>query len=214
MPQTQTQQTKTKELNKSSKRKLREESILNAATEVFVTKGYEHSTTKEIAALANCAEGLIFKYFSGKSNLLNKILERGVTLAEQELIQLPENPDSLEDDLYILMEWIVRTYWNQRKIFQIYFAQRLRGEHGLYASSIRENFIKKRREQFINRLNKHQEKCNLCKNLDYENIYMTLNSYAIYICILLPSLSPQNSVDVYTKAKDFVKNLVYGMQVR
>ena len=155
---------------KLSKRKLREQSILNAATEIFVLKGYELSTTKEIAAQANCAEGLIFKYFSGKSNLLHKILEQGILKAEQELIHLPERYDSLEDDLNILMDWFIRIYWNQRKIFKIYFAQRFRGENSLEASKTRENHLKKRRELIFNRLQIHQKLGNLKKDADLETI--------------------------------------------
>jgi AcrR family transcriptional regulator len=201
------------EKTQSSKRKLREETILNAATEVFVTKGYELSTTKEIAALANCAEGLIFKYFSGKANLLHKILERGVIKAEQELIELPERPDSLEEDLNILIEWFVRIYWNERKIFQIYFAQRLRGERGLAVSEIREKFLKKRRETIFNRLKKHQENGAIRKDIDFENIFMTLNSYSMYICVILPALSPEKSVDVNLNTKNFIYNLVNGLKL-
>lgn len=201
------------EKTQSNKRKLREESILKAATEVFVTKGYEVSTTKEIASLANCAEGLIFKYFSGKANLLHKILERGVIKAEQELIELPERPDSLEEDLNILMEWFARIYWNERKIFQIYFAQRLRGENSLAVSEIRENFLKKRQEIIFNRLKKHQDNGALQKNIDFENIFMTLNSYSMYICVILPAISMEKSVDINSSIKKFIHNLVNGLKL-
>ena len=206
--------TQMEEKTQSNKRKLREETILNAATEVFVKKGYELSTTKEIAALANCAEGLIFKYFSGKANLLHKILERGVIKAEQELIELPERPDSLEEDLNILIEWFVRIYWNERKIFQIYFAQRLRGENGLAVSEIRENFLKKRRETIFNRLKKHQESGTLRKDIDFENIFMTLNSYSMYICVILPAVSPERNIDVSLNTKNFIYNLVNGLIIK
>lgn len=50
--------------------------IMNAAINAFAEKGFEATRTKEIAARAGIAEGTIFRYFSNK----NAILERMVPL--------------------------------------------------------------------------------------------------------------------------------------
>ena len=39
------------------------------------SRGYEATTNREIAARAGCAEGLIHRYFGGKSGLLFNIVE-------------------------------------------------------------------------------------------------------------------------------------------
>jgi len=51
-------------------RAAREAALITAAGKLFASRGYEATTTREIAACADCAEGLIHRYFKGKSGLL------------------------------------------------------------------------------------------------------------------------------------------------
>lgn len=53
-------------------------SLIEAARELFAEKGYENSTTKEIATLAACNEALIQRYFEGKEGLLLAVLQAGI----------------------------------------------------------------------------------------------------------------------------------------
>ena len=46
------------------------QAILSASLELFAEKGYSNTSTKDIARLANVAEGTIFKHFGSKENLL------------------------------------------------------------------------------------------------------------------------------------------------
>ncbi len=48
----------------------RKEQILEAAAEVFRTKGYNRATTKEIADTADVSEGTLYNYFTNKRELL------------------------------------------------------------------------------------------------------------------------------------------------
>jgi TetR/AcrR family fatty acid metabolism transcriptional regulator len=63
----------------------REERILDAAAAVFAHKGYHEATIREIAELADVADGTIYNYFDNKFDLLISILAR---IAELE--QLPD----------------------------------------------------------------------------------------------------------------------------
>ena len=65
-------------------RRERKERILDAAAAVFAQKGFHQATIREIAALADVADGTIYNYFDTKSDLLIGIMTR---LAELE--QLP-----------------------------------------------------------------------------------------------------------------------------
>ena len=49
--------------------------ILDAAIEVFASKGFHGATTSEIAKAASVAEGTIFKYYKTKKLLLHGVLE-------------------------------------------------------------------------------------------------------------------------------------------
>jgi AcrR family transcriptional regulator len=52
----------------------REQEILEAAIKVFSDKGFDGSTTSEIAKTAGIAEGTIFRYFKTKKDILRKII--------------------------------------------------------------------------------------------------------------------------------------------
>jgi len=50
-------------------------SILDAASVVFAESGFEGASTAEIARRAGVSEGLIYRYFRNKRDLLQKVLE-------------------------------------------------------------------------------------------------------------------------------------------
>jgi AcrR family transcriptional regulator len=68
---------KTKKQGKQSKKTVeqRRQDILEASLSIFAQKGYNGSTTAEIARLAGVAEGTIFRHFSTKKDLLIAVLE-------------------------------------------------------------------------------------------------------------------------------------------
>lgn len=51
--------------------------ILEAARHLFGQKGYERTTTKELAATAQVAEGTVFRYFPNKKAILIEIATEG-----------------------------------------------------------------------------------------------------------------------------------------
>jgi len=53
----------------------KQQALIVAALKLFASKGYDATTTREIAACAGCAEGLIHRYFSGKAGLLPALME-------------------------------------------------------------------------------------------------------------------------------------------
>jgi AcrR family transcriptional regulator len=56
----------------------RRERLLDAALEVFVGRGFDGATVKDIAAAAGVTQGLLYHYFPGKDALLETLLrERG-----------------------------------------------------------------------------------------------------------------------------------------
>ncbi|MCA8889561.1 MAG: TetR/AcrR family transcriptional regulator [Parvularculaceae bacterium] len=52
----------------------REESIIDAAFEMFVARGFAKTTTAEIAAAAGVAEGTLYLYFNNKEGLARAVL--------------------------------------------------------------------------------------------------------------------------------------------
>jgi AcrR family transcriptional regulator len=73
--------------------------ILDAATAVFVEKGFHRATTREIASVAGVSEGTIYNYFDSKGDLLIGIMAR---LAELE---------SLNEELMRALQGDVREFF-------------------------------------------------------------------------------------------------------
>lgn len=65
---------KSSTLKKSMRSQQREAEILKAAQYVFLEKGFERAAVSEIAARVGVVEGLIFRYFPTKRDLLNEVL--------------------------------------------------------------------------------------------------------------------------------------------
>jgi AcrR family transcriptional regulator len=57
----------------------KKQALIQAALGLFASKGYEVTTTREIAAAAGCAEGLIHRYFKGKAGLLTAMIENRIS---------------------------------------------------------------------------------------------------------------------------------------
>ena len=80
----------------------RKTQIAEAAVKVFVKKGYEGSTTKEIAKKARVSEGTIFRYFKTKKDILlyviNLLTERVIAELNREIEDM-KIPRSIKNDI-------------------------------------------------------------------------------------------------------------------
>ena len=65
--------------------------IREAALRLFASKGYEKTTTKDLASAANIAEGTLFRYFSAKKAILIDVATNGwVEILSDLLTELSE----------------------------------------------------------------------------------------------------------------------------
>ena len=69
------QETKKRDNQRKKTVEQRRQDILEAALKIFAQKGYNGSTTAEIACAAGVAEGTIFRHFTTKKDLLIAVLE-------------------------------------------------------------------------------------------------------------------------------------------
>jgi AcrR family transcriptional regulator len=99
-------------------RAAKQEALLSAASKLFARHGYEAATTREIAACAGCAEGLIHRYFNGKAGLLLAMIQHRVS---QEVVDLCDLPlaASLEMEFLQLVDWEVDRLWNDRDFLKV-----------------------------------------------------------------------------------------------
>ena len=80
-------------------RQEREARILEAAAAVFARKGYHQATIREIAELADVADGTIYNYYADKRDMLVAITRQVITSSTSETLAELQ----IEEDLGFLM---------------------------------------------------------------------------------------------------------------
>lgn len=93
---------------------------MQAALRLFASKGFEAATTREIAARAGCAEGLIHRYFAGKAGLLQALVEYKITQELQDLGCRLKRAKTFEEEFLQLVEWEVDRAWETRDFFRVF----------------------------------------------------------------------------------------------
>ena len=99
----------------------KQKALISAATGLFARRGYEETTTREIAARAGCAEGLIHRYFGGKSGLLFNIVKLHVAEDTAARIGRPACA-ALEAEIRNLMDWQLDHLWKEREFLCVAFS--------------------------------------------------------------------------------------------
>jgi AcrR family transcriptional regulator len=99
----------------------KKQALILAALRLFSSKGYEVTTTREIAAAAGCAEGLIHRYFKGKAGLLTALIEcrtssKMAIAPGDQLYPVP----NLEDVFLELVSREVESVWENRDFFRVF----------------------------------------------------------------------------------------------
>src|SRR5438309_8324624 len=76
--------------------------ILDAAIELFRTRGFDATTTRDLAAAAEIATGTVFNYFSTKEAIVATLAEQGLAKARANLGR-PVAEAHLEEELFALV---------------------------------------------------------------------------------------------------------------
>ena len=105
--------------SRTRNRPKREQALVAAASYLFATFGFESTTTRQIAARAACAEGLIHRYFGGKEGLLLAIVR---SRASQEALTLNQRiwpAENLEEEILGLVLAEVDRMWDDREFLSV-----------------------------------------------------------------------------------------------
>src|SRR5713226_8934393 len=101
--------------------------LVRAALELFSTRGYEATTTAEIARKAGVAEGTIYRHFQSKQHLLNE-LYRGAARWALRLVQEAESAGGdPREQLRHLAQALVQGATRERAVVQLFFLEPGRG---------------------------------------------------------------------------------------
>jgi AcrR family transcriptional regulator len=100
-------------------RDAKKQALIQAALGLFAAKGYEVTTTREIAASAGCAEGLIHRYFEGKPGLLAAMIEHRVSKEVLDLSDHSRPAHTLEGEFLRLVDREVERMWESRDFLRV-----------------------------------------------------------------------------------------------
>lgn len=73
----------------TQKAELTRQRIQDSAMELFASKGYERTTMRDIAALAECSPGLAYRYFSSKEEMVLELYRSLAQNLEAHVEELP-----------------------------------------------------------------------------------------------------------------------------
>jgi AcrR family transcriptional regulator len=131
----------------------KKQALILAALQLFSAKGYEVTTTREIAASAGCAEGLIHRYFKGKAGLLTALLERRVAKESTIPAKIRSSPN-LKDEFVRLVEREVDRMWEIRDFLRVFIPRAIIDP--AIGNAMNKAFISVRNEDILTRLKRHE----------------------------------------------------------
>lgn len=100
----------------------RRSAIIAAAAQVFAANGYERATTREIARVAEVAEGTLYRHFAGKRELLTAVMQ--LTLLDSITTYLTK---TMETDDEAILQALLRDRFevisNNRDLLKVIISQ-------------------------------------------------------------------------------------------
>jgi len=101
----------------------RYETILAAASRAFAEKGYETTSITEIARAADVSDGLIYKYFSNKRDLLEHVLRAFYERVIEDLAAKVAGGKGFREQLYILIYEHLSTFVAERDLCRLFISE-------------------------------------------------------------------------------------------
>jgi TetR/AcrR family transcriptional regulator, fatty acid metabolism regulator protein len=101
----------------------RYETILAAASRAFAEKGYETTSITEIARAADVSDGLIYKYFSNKRDLLEHVLRKFYEGLIEDVGTKVGRETGFRDQLYVLISEHMSMFVAQRDLCRLFISE-------------------------------------------------------------------------------------------
>lgn len=189
-------------------RAAKQRALVQAALKLFAHKGYEATTTREIAACAGCAEGLIHRYFSGKAGLLPALIEHRVSKELADLGHEVQPAAKLEKEFLQLVNWEVERMWEDREFLSVFIPHALLDPalgNVMYraVTSQRANVILKRLERF--------EQCRRLARDEIEALAQSVGVLAFVFGFMRPQVLRQEREPAKAMAATLARILVRSL---
>jgi AcrR family transcriptional regulator len=189
-------------------RAAKQQALIVAALKLFASKGYESTTTREIAASAGCAEGLIHRYFSSKAGLLPALLEYRISKEVADLAQHVQPSHSLEDEYLQLVNWTVEHTWADREFLRVAIPRALLDPS--FGQVLRRVGPLQRAHAIGARLKKFRE-CQALPDADLDALVQLVNVMGFMFGFMRPAVLRQDRKTAAKTATAIARLLVRGL---
>jgi AcrR family transcriptional regulator len=117
------------------------ERIVAASTKLFAKKGWERTTTRDIATSAGIATGTLFNYFQSKESVAAALISEALAKAQREFETRRNDAASLEEELFTLVWTGLKSLRALKKVLaaaaETIFSPLARSTHQCAGDSIR-----------------------------------------------------------------------------
>lgn len=151
----------------------KQKALIQAALRLFATKGYEATTTREIASVAGCAEGLIHRYFKGKAGLLTALIEYQTSQELTEMRHVSHSAVDLEEEFLQLVDWEIEYLWKNRDFLRVFISRAL--VDPAVAGGLNRAVLSSRTHALMERLKRHRR----CAALPQEQLEVLAQSVGV-----------------------------------
>ncbi len=187
----------------------KQKALMQAALRLFATKGYEATTTREIAAAAGCAEGLIHRYFKGKAGLLPALVEYHFSEELMEIRHRPRSAVGLEEEFLQLVDWEVQRLWKNRDFLRVFVSRAL--VDPAIAGVIRRAVLSSRAKAVMERLKRHRQ-CATLPQEDLEVLAQSVGMFGLVFGFMRPMVLGQDRAQARNMAAILASVLVRGLR--
>jgi AcrR family transcriptional regulator len=182
----------------------KKQALMLAALKLFASKGYEATTTREIASCAGCAEGLIHRYFSGKAGLLPALIEYRVSREVAGLSHL-RPAARLEDEFQRLVDWEVERLWEDRDFLRVLIPRAILDPE---IGSVLNRAVVSRAKAIFERL-KHYKPCLALSTEEVEALAMSVGMLGLVFGFMRPIVLGQDPTRAKQTAATIARILVH-----
>lgn len=183
--------------------------IARALKTLLSKKDFNSITTAEIAKTAGVTEGLIYKYFTDKRDLLFKVL---LELFEQFLRQMEKNLTGVEGSLNKLRSIIQTTlaWYDQQRVFTRILLVEVRNSPDFFKSAAYQQCVRDYSRIIMNIIHEGVDHGEIRKDIKPSIIRQVIQGSIEHVC--LPAIIFNREIAVEPATEDLCRTIFIGIQ--
>jgi AcrR family transcriptional regulator len=189
-------------------RAAKQRALIVSAQKLFASKGYDATTTREIASCADCAEGLIHRYFRGKAGLLSALIEHRISKEVADLAQHIRPARCLKDEYLQLVDWAVEHMWADREFLRVALPRAVLDPN--FGRALRAVGPQQEAHAITQRLQQFQE-CKALTATDLDALIQLVTVLGFMFGFMRPAVLRQGRKSAATTATTLAKLVVRGL---